>query len=64
MGQMGETREVEYAEILASAVVADRLDLPETSRVTRVRRLRANNGALNTCIIDYLPSEIGRRSMQ
>jgi GntR family transcriptional regulator len=61
MGQMGETREVDYAEVLASAMVASRLDLPEGSRVTRVRRLRANNGALNTLIVDYLPTEIGRR---
>ena len=29
--------------------------------MTRVRRLRANNGALNTYIVDYLPLDIGRR---
>jgi GntR family transcriptional regulator len=61
MGQMGETREVDYAEVPASSTVASRLDLPKGSRVTRVRRLRANNSALNTFIVDYLPTEIGRR---
>jgi GntR family transcriptional regulator len=61
MGQMGETREVDYGELPASPMVASRLDLPQGSRVTRVRRLRANNGALNTFIVDYLPLDIGRR---
>ena len=61
MGQMGETRDVEFAEVLASAMVASRLDLPEGAHVTRVRRLRANNGVLNTFIVDYLPLNIGRR---
>jgi GntR family transcriptional regulator len=61
MGQMGDTRDVEYGEVPASQMVASRLGLPEGSRVTRVRRLRANNGALNTFIVDYLPVEIGRR---
>jgi GntR family transcriptional regulator len=61
MGQLGETREVEYDEVPASSTVASRLDMRDGSRVTRVRRLRANNGALNTFVVDYLPLDIGRR---
>jgi GntR family transcriptional regulator len=61
MGRLGETREVECDEVAASPAVASRLDVPEGARVTRVRRLRANNGALNTFIVDYLPLDIGRR---
>ena len=61
MGQLGETREVECDEVPASPTVASRLDVRDGSRVTRVRRLRANNGALNTFIVDYLPLDIGRR---
>jgi GntR family transcriptional regulator len=61
MGQLGETRGVEYDEVTASPSVAQRLHLRVGDRVTRVRRLRANNGALNTFIIDYMPLDIGRR---
>jgi GntR family transcriptional regulator len=61
MGQMGETREVDYSEIPAPSTVASRLELSDGARVTRVLRLRANNGALNTYIVDYLPVDIGRR---
>src|SRR5205814_8697623 len=50
-----------YDEVTASAAIASRLELPVGDRVTRVRRLRANNGALNTFIVDYMPVDIGRR---
>ena len=61
MGQLGETRDVECDEVSASPTVASRLDVRDGSRLRRVRRLRANNGALNTFIVDYLPLDIGRR---
>jgi GntR family transcriptional regulator len=61
MGQLGETREVEIDEVVAPPTAAARLDLPRGALVTRVRRLRANNGALNTFIVDHLPLDIGRR---
>jgi GntR family transcriptional regulator len=61
MGQLGVTREVECDEISAPPAVATRLNIPRAARVTRVRRLRENNGVLNTFIVDYLPQDIGRR---
>ena len=61
MGQMGETREVDYDEVTAPPMIARQLGLREGARVTRSRRLRANNGALNTFIVDYLPLDVGRR---
>jgi GntR family transcriptional regulator len=62
MGGMGETREVECGEVAASKQVARWLGLQEVGTpVTRVRRLRANNGALNTWVVDYLPLDVGRQ---
>jgi GntR family transcriptional regulator len=61
MGAMGETREVDSEEIAASGPVAKRLRVRVGTRVTRVRRLRANNGALNTWVVDYLPLDVGRQ---
>ena len=62
MGGMGETREVESAEVAASEEVAKRLGLGKVgTAVTRVRRLRANSGAVNTWVVDYLPVDVGRQ---
>jgi GntR family transcriptional regulator len=60
MGAMGETREVEFDELAASEPVATRLGVRTGAHVTRVRRLRANLGKLNTWVVDYLPLDIGR----
>ena len=61
MGGLGETRSVACDELTAPNTVADRLELPRGTRVRRVRRLRMNNGVLNTWIVDYLPLDIGCR---
>jgi GntR family transcriptional regulator len=61
MGALGETREVDCHEVAASELVASRLEVDVGTRVTRVRRLRANNGVLNTWIVDYVPLDVGRR---
>jgi GntR family transcriptional regulator len=60
MGAMGETREVEFDELAASELVATRLGVRKGTHVSRVRRLRANQGKLNTWVVDYLPRDIGR----
>ncbi|HKH50215.1 MAG TPA: GntR family transcriptional regulator [Mycobacterium sp.] len=61
MGALGETREVDCHDVAASELVASRLEVNVGTRVTRVRRLRANNGELNTWIVDYVPLDVGRR---
>ena len=61
MGAMGETRSVESDEVPAPVRAAQRLGIPAGAAVVRVRRLRANNGVLNTWVISYLPLDIGRR---
>lgn len=61
MGSLGETRDVEYAEIVACETVASRLEVCQGTLVSRVRRLRANSGVQNTWAVDYLPLDIGRR---
>lgn len=61
MGGLGETRSVACDELRAPNAVADRLELSRGARVRRVRRLRMNNGVLNTWIVDYLPLDIGCR---
>jgi GntR family transcriptional regulator len=60
MGAMGETRCVERDEVPAPARAAERLGIPRDAPVVRVRRLRANNGVLNTWVINFLPLDIGR----
>jgi GntR family transcriptional regulator len=60
MGALGETREVELDELAASELVATRLSVRVGTHVTRVRRLRANQGRLNTWVVDYLPLDVGR----
>jgi GntR family transcriptional regulator len=61
MGTLGETREVEYAEIGACDAVARRLEVRPGTVVSRVLRLRVNSGVQNTWAVDYMPLDIGRR---
>jgi GntR family transcriptional regulator len=60
MGGMGETRAVEMDELAATERVATALGLRPGTHVTRVRRLRMNQGKLNTFVVDYLPLDVGR----